>query len=519
MNGAYPGPHRPKAFTAPSSKYAQPNTSPRGVVHAVPSPTCCLIPDAQSIHYETPRMAGEMASCRCSVLAAERDRNASSLPHSSLQYSHCHCTSPRHYPSRSISSSASESSVIRPFEGAPGSATSERSIFLLVDIVTSHEDSYRHLLSFRDENAQGLVDLLHLDISLHPSSSTPWRVQVITALLRLSKTSRLLPSSFYLESVKLIDRIVELETPSTDIYRGTYRGKKVFLKRYRICAGSLSRSERQAIVHREAILWASHQQVGILPFIGVFERERNEYESGIYLVSPFLERGTIISYLHSFPASNRSLLVNLSFTSHRIPVANSGGNCAGSQTLDIFSAISYLHSNNIVHGDIKGTNILVTASGHACLADLGYSRLTEAEVLTWPTVQSSASLGTFAWQAPELLAQARAGRRIIPTRAADVYSLGCVLYEVYTDRTPFYDLAPVAHLAYHTIEEVIERNGLPTKPKAHSRAYTRRGLTDNIWDAMEWCWTRDPTMRPSAFELIELACFNSGVDGRPPYRT
>jgi serine/threonine protein kinase len=97
---------------------------------------------------------------------------------------------------------------------------------------------------------------------------------------------------------------------------------------------------------------------------------------------------------------------------------------------DILDALSYLHGKKIVHGDIKGANILVNASGRACIADLGFSRLTEAAVITWTSIQSVYLLGTYAWQAPEQLKAYSVGNTQPPTRAADIYSIGCLCYEV-----------------------------------------------------------------------------------------
>ncbi|TEB22928.1 kinase-like protein, partial [Coprinellus micaceus] len=91
---------------------------------------------------------------------------------------------------------------------------------------------------------------------------------------------------------------------------------------------------------------------------------------------------------------------------------------------DILDAMSYLHGKKIVHGDIKGANILVNASGRACIADLGFSRLTEAAVITWTVHSVTYSVGN---TQP-------------PTRAADIYSIGCLCYEVFTDHPPFWDV-------------------------------------------------------------------------------
>jgi serine/threonine protein kinase len=98
---------------------------------------------------------------------------------------------------------------------------------------------------------------------------------------------------------------------------------------------------------------------------------------------------------------------------------------------DVIEALVYLHDNSIVHGDIKGANILVQSSGRACVADLGFSRIRNATtMLTWTTIQSVASVGTLPWQAPEVLQAQCSSVPFTPTPAGDMYSLGCLVYEV-----------------------------------------------------------------------------------------
>ncbi|TEB32783.1 kinase-like protein [Coprinellus micaceus] len=319
---------------------------------------------------------------------------------------------------------------------------------------------------------------------------------LLTALLRLSKCSSCLPTCLYVTDVRRVQPILHLRTPTTDVFHGIYRGQKVFMKRYRCCSGSLSLEAANQLLIREAVIWANHQHVGVLPFIGVFRREDNHpCESGLHLVSPFFEHGTIVQYLRTNSQANRGLLVR-----------------------DILSAMAYLHSKKIVHGDIKGANILVNNSGRACVADLGFSRLTEAAVLTWSSIQSTPSLGTYAWQAPERLEAYSVGKAISPTSATDVYSVGCFCYEVFTNRTPFWNVEPdlaETFRPYRIFKEVVKYDRRPLKPEPGSEAYLMRGLSEEIWEIMEACWQRNPSLRPSASQLTELPAFFGIVYDRP----
>ena len=87
--------------------------------------------------------------------------------------------------------------------------------------------------------------------------------------------------------------------------------------------------------------------------------------------------------------------------------------------LDAAKGLAYLHQNDIVHGDVKGLNALVTSDQRVVLCDSGFSKL-DSTVNT-----STGGRGTIYWQSPELMG---GGPR---TKEADVYAFGIMMYEVY----------------------------------------------------------------------------------------
>jgi eukaryotic-like serine/threonine-protein kinase len=103
------------------------------------------------------------------------------------------------------------------------------------------------------------------------------------------------------------------------------------------------------------------------------------------------------------------------------------------------SALAFAHAHDIVHRDVKPSNVLLLSGGGVKLVDVGIARLLSAEALTL----TMNALGTARYMSPE---QARGepldGR-------SDVYSLGCVLFEMLAGRTPF-DGTPVALSYAHT---------------------------------------------------------------------
>ena len=103
---------------------------------------------------------------------------------------------------------------------------------------------------------------------------------------------------------------------------------------------------------------------------------------------------------------------------------------------DLADALSYIHSAGVVHRDIKPSNILVSADGHAVLADFGVSRISddalrrelsvEATMVTDAATAARIVFGTANYIAPEV----RNGHDA--TAAADIYSLGVTLFRLLT---------------------------------------------------------------------------------------
>jgi eukaryotic-like serine/threonine-protein kinase len=148
--------------------------------------------------------------------------------------------------------------------------------------------------------------------------------------------------------------------------------------------------------------------------------------------------------------------------------------------------LAHAHAAGLVHRDVKPQNLLLRKDGTLKIADFGIARAAEGTSLT----QAGTVLGTAAYLAPEQALGEQA------SSAADVYSLGAVLYELLTGRPP---------LEVNSLEDLArERTIAPVHELAP-------GVPRDLEDVVMRCLARNPAYRPADLER-ELA------NGEPPTR-
>jgi len=207
--------------------------------------------------------------------------------------------------------------------------------------------------------------------------------------------------------------------------------------------------------------WTGLQHPNVLPFIGSVT-----LGSKLYIVSPWMENGDVLEYLRQYPERNRVKLL-----------------------LQIAMGLEYLHTFDpvVVHGDLKGNNVLVSRNGDARIADFGLSYRLIENIDSEANSSAWYNAGNARWKAPELL-RAESLEEALRTTMSDMYAFGRVIFEVFTMKRPFaevlYDTAVVA--------KVLDIN-LPVRPM--DAEVISRGLDDRMWKFMKHCCDKHPSRR------------------------
>ncbi|KAM5572055.1 hypothetical protein ABKV19_012230 [Rosa sericea] len=240
------------------------------------------------------------------------------------------------------------------------------------------------------------------------------------------------------------------------IYRGVYKHKDVAIK-------LISQPEEDADLAvllenqftSEVALLFRLQHPNILTFVGACKKP-----PVFCIITEYLSGGSLRKYLHQQEPHSLPLSLVLKLA------------------LDIARGMQYLHSQGILHRDLKSENLLLGEDMSVKVADFGISCL-ESQCGS-----AKGFTGTYRWMAPEMIKEKH------HTKKVDVYSFGIVLWELLTALTPFDNMTP--EQAAFAVSQKNARPPLPpTCPAAFSSLINR-------------CWSSRPEKRPHFDEIVYI---------------
>jgi serine/threonine-protein kinase len=143
-------------------------------------------------------------------------------------------------------------------------------------------------------------------------------------------------------------------------------------------------------------------------------------------------------------------------------------------TVGVLDALSYSHKAGIVHRDIKPANVMLTPTGQVKVMDFGIARAVADTSATM--TQTAAVIGTAQYLSPE---QARG--ETVDARS-DIYSAGCLLYELLVGRPPFVGDSPVSVAYQHVREQPVPPSQLDPEITPDIDAITLKALAKDADD-------------------------------------
>ncbi|KAG8729661.1 hypothetical protein FRC12_020818 [Ceratobasidium sp. 428] len=255
-----------------------------------------------------------------------------------------------------------------------------------------------------------------------------------------------------------------------DVYRGRLQdGSPVAIKCSRLFIENIqdmddSRRKIAKVEAHEMYVASRLRHENIVGVMGVAH-----FRNQLAMISPWMENGKIIAYLDKNPEADR---------------------CAA--CTQVSKGLAYMHENGIVHGDLKGENVLVSHDRIAQITDFGNTILAQY-TLQFTASQSKKPAISARWAALELVL----GDEGVNTTASDVWALGMTILEIITGEVPFHD-----KIHERQVYSAIMQKKLPPRPENQIPSDSNDG--DRLWELITRCWTEDTAKRPDAVEVGEI---------------
>ena len=220
-----------------------------------------------------------------------------------------------------------------------------------------------------------------------------------------------------------------------------------------------------ASLDREIDTMQHLEHANIVQYLGC---ERKEYSISIFL--EYISGGSIGSCLRKHGKFEERVVRSL--------------------TRQVLAGLSYLHSQGILHRDLKADNILLDQDGTCKISDFGISKRTDD---IYGNDASNSMQGSVFWMAPEVIRSQGQGY----SAKVDIWSLGCVVLEMFAGRRPW-----SKEEAIGAIYKLGSLNQAPPIPDDVSSSISAEAV-GFMWD----CFTVDPGERPTAETLWEHHAF------------
>jgi len=282
-------------------------------------------------------------------------------------------------------------------------------------------------------------------------------------MFKLISKTNILPRSLFVSDINILETIGI--GGFGRVLKGEQGNKQVALKvLYQV------QDAQRTDFCREALAWRSLTHDFILPLLGIFEDHMQ-----LYLVSPYMTNGTLTDWRRR----NQEPKIH---EIHRL-------------MHEVAKGVQYIHSEGIVHGDLKGENVLLDSNLRCQIADFGLTRHSDA------TVTKSTAFSIH-YAAPELFGKCTCSRPECEgcqgdsdaqkkrTMATDVYAFGSVFYATYFDTVPFQGKS------VYQISLIVTDGKHPTRLDSPT-------MKDNTWDLIMSCRESSPSQRPKMDDIVQ----------------
>jgi len=184
----------------------------------------------------------------------------------------------------------------------------------------------------------------------------------------------------------------------------------------------------------------------------------------------------------------------------------------------MLQAVQVIHDEKIVHSDLKPANF-VLVKGQLKLIDFGIANAIANDTTN---IQRDHQIGTLNYMSPEAIELPDGMRRLKVGRASDVWSLGCILYQMIYGRPPFFHFQPLQKMkATPDPSYVIEypEYAIPLSPKSSSSSplqttppqkmdHLKVKVREDVIDTMKACLSRHPKERITIPDLLKEGWLN-----------